>query len=259
VSSLESWFAQVPLLLLIAVRIGALLFVAPCFASRLIPPALRVWLSLMVAVLLLPVAGAGVTVPSDPLGLALLAAREAAMGVLIGLAVQVVISAAQYGGRLAGAQIGFGFAASVDPSFGEQEVILDRLHDLLAVTLFVTTGAHRVVLAGLARSYTIVPVGHAQFSGRIAEAFLALFGNSVVIAVQIAAPVVASVILAELAMALLSRSVPQFNLFSVGFGVRIVVGIVVAALALPATLALIQRTLIAVPNTVDGLVAALAH
>ncbi len=258
-SSLEAWFAQVPLLLLIAVRIGALLFVTPCFGSRLIPPALRVWLSLMVAVLLLPVAGVGLTLPNDPLALALLAAREAAMGVLIGLAVQVVISAAQYGGRLAGAQIGFGFAASVDPNFGEQEVILDRLHDLLAIALFVTTGAHRVVLAGLGRSYTIVPVGHAQFSGRIAAAFLALFGNSVVIAVQIAAPVVASVVLAELAMALLSRSVPQFNLFSVGFGVRIVIGIVVAALALPATLALIQRTLMAVPNTVDGLVAALAH
>ncbi len=72
---------------------------------------------------------------------------------------------------------------------------------------------------------------------------------------QIGAPVVVSVVMAELAMALLSRSVPQFNLFSVGFGVRIVLGILVAALVMPATALLVQRSMGTIPAALNGIVA----
>ena len=253
-NGLELWIAKVPQVVLIALRIGALLTVMPVFGSKAIPPAVRMWTALLVAVLLAPVVR-GPVLTGDVLALVLVAGREILTGMLMGLAVMVVLSAAQFGGRLAGSQIGFGFAANVDPLFDEQEVLLDRLQELLTLTLFVTMGAHRWVLGALAHSYEVVPLGEAQFPPGLAALFFALFKNALVIGVQIGAPVVVSVVMAELAMALLSRSVPQFNLFSVGFGVRIVLGILVAALVMPATALLVQRSMGTIPASLNGIVA----
>lgn len=254
-NGLEGWIDKLPLVALIASRMGAMLAVAPVFGNRVIPPVVRVWMALLFAVLLAPVARG--PVPEDVTAFVLAAVREIAAGVLMGLAVLVVLSAAQFGGRLAGSQIGFGFASQVDPLFGEQEVLLDRLQELLTLTLFVTMGAHRWVLGALAHSYEVVPLGQAEFPPGVANVFLHLFKNALVIGVQIGAPVVVSVVMAELAMALLSRSVPQFNLFSVGFGVRIVIGILVAALVMPATALLLQRSIGVLPASLNGVVAGL--
>ena len=251
---LELWIGRLPQVVLIALRIGALLAVAPVFGNKVIPPAVRVWTAVLLAVLLAPVAR-GPVPTGDILAFVIAAFREVVVGVLMGFAVMVVLSAAQFGGRLAGSQIGFGFASTIDPLFDAQEVILDRLQELLALTLFVTMGAHRWVLAALARSYEVVPLGQAQFPPGVANLFLLLFKNALVIGVQIGAPVVVSVVMAELAMALLSRSVPQFNLFSVGFGIRIVIGILVAALVMPATAMLLQRSIGAIPGAMTGIVA----
>ncbi len=253
-NELGPWIAKVPQIALIAMRIGALLAVAPVFGNKSIPPMVRVWIALLFAVLLAPV----VPVPDftgEVLPFVLTAGREVVTGLLMGLSVMVVLSAAQFGWRLAGSQIGFGFAATVDPLFEEQEVLLDRLQELLVLTLFVTMGAHRWVLGALAHSYNVVPLGQAEFPPGVGQLFLLLFKNALVTGVQIGAPIVVCVVMAELAMALLSRSVPQFNLFSVGFGVRIVLGILVAALAMPATARLLQRSMGAIPPSLNGLVA----
>lgn len=253
-SALEPWIAGMPHVVLIALRVGSLLAVAPVFGNRVVPAAVRLWMALLVAVLLAPV----VPAPAAGGGVAAFmftAGREVVTGIVMGFAVTVIMSAAQFGGRLAGSQIGFGFAASVDPLFEEQEVLLDRLQDLLALALFVTMGAHRWLLSALARSYTVVPLGEARFPPGVEALLFELFTNALIIGVQIGAPVVVCVVIAELLMALLSRSVPQLNLFSVGFGVRVVLGILVAALVMPATALLVQRNLGSIPLALNRLVA----
>jgi len=246
------WIERLPDFVLVTLRMGALLAVAPVFGSRAVPPAVRLWLALLLAVLLAPVVAAGsAPAPRDVCGFAVVAAREIAVGIVLGFATSIVLAAAQYGGRLAGSQIGFGFASSVDPLLGEQQVILDRLFELAALVLFVTVGAHRAVIEALAHSYAVVPLGEAQPTSGLIATLLQVFAQMLVVAVQIACPVVTCLLVVEVALALLSRSVPQFNLFSVGFGIRVVVGIAVAAVALPAGAALLQRSFTTLPDALQ--------
>lgn len=249
---------RIPLLLWVGTRIGAMLAIMPGFASRTLPPAVRLWAALLMAVLLLPVVGHQVTLPTSAVEWGLGVAHEAAVGLLLGLAVHVVYLAAQYGGRLAGSQIGFGFGGVIDPTIGEQQALLDSLQEWLALVLFFTLGAHRVVFEGLAHSFAIAPLGHTVISGRALEQVMALFGSALALGLQIAAPVIVCTTVSELAVGFMSRSVPAFNLFSVGFGIRIAVGLLAFALALPVSVLLFERALGTLPKALASLSRALA-
>jgi flagellar biosynthesis protein FliR len=255
---IDGLLERLPAFLLIGVRVGVLLFLLPGFDARTVPAAVRLWLTLLLAVLLLPVVSAASIDIADPVALVIAVAREAAIGALLGLVVRLLISAATYGGRLAGVHIGFGFAGTIDPSTGEEDAMLDRLQERLAIVLFMVLGAHRGVIAALAESFRLVPIGKAVFTPQLAAAYVDLFAQSIVLAVQIAAPVIASVTLAEVAIGLLSRSVPQFNVFSVGFGIRIALGLAVFGLALPAAMGLMNQAIGGVPLALRGILGQLA-
>lgn len=249
---------RMPAFLLIAVRAGVLLHLLPGFDARTVPAAVRLWLTLFLSFLLVPVVTPGALALDDPLALALAVAREAAVGGLLGLVARLLIGAATYGGRLAGVHIGFGFAGTIDPTTGDEDAMLDRLQERLAIVLFLVIGAHRGVIGALGQSFQLVPLGTAKFTPGLGADYVALFAQAVILAVQIAAPVIASVTLAEIAIGLLSRSVPQFNVISVGFGIRIALGLAVFGLALPAALNLMRTAIGGVPVALHGLLGRLA-
>jgi len=255
---LDGLLDRLPVFLLIGVRVGALLHLLPGFDARTVPAAVRLWLTLLLSLLLVPVVAAGPLDVTDPVALVLAVAREAAVGGLLGLVVRMLISAAAYGGRLAGAHVGFGFAGTIDPMSGEEDAMLDRLQERLAIILFMVIGAHRGVIAALGQSFRLVPLGQAHFTPALGEAYVSLFAQAVVLAVQIAAPVIAATTLAEIAIGLLSRSVPQFNVISVGFGIRIALGLAVFGLALPAAMSLMRESIGGVPVALRGILGHLA-
>ncbi len=227
-----------PTLLLWAValiRPGAAFLAAPLLGADFVPVILRIVISLALAI---PAIGAdGFALPPDglvSLGGLFLIVGEIIIGLAMGFAVQVGYASALVAGEVIGNAMGLGFAAMVDPASGAQSPALAQLLSVLATFLFFAADGHLALATTITGSYQLLPPGQAWLAWSSIEA-LALFGGIVfACGLAIAMPVGAAVILTQLVMAVLSRSAPQLNLFSVGLPAALLAGIVLLAVALPA-------------------------
>jgi flagellar biosynthesis protein FliR len=163
------------------------------------------------------------------------------------------MESAKYAGRVAGVHIGFGLANVVDPVTQEQNTLIDQLQGMMVLVLFFILGGHRMLLVALGQSFHLIPIGQAALPIPAAEGMIRLFCQVIVLGVQIAAPVLASVFLTEAVIGILSRGVPQLNIFTVGLALRIVVGLLVLMATLPVFVGLMKRALAEIPIELHGL------
>ncbi len=251
--SIDQLASNLPLFVLTGVRVSGLLFLAPVFGQKGIPQIHRVWMTLLLALLLLPATHPGEAVGAEGAAFIPLVARELAVGLLLGFVVLLSLSSAKYAGQMVGVHIGFGLANIVDPVTQEQGTLIDQFQGLMVLVLFLSLGGHRMLLEALAASFQLVPLGQAQLPSGIADGLVRLFCEVVVLGIQIAIPVLSAVFLTELAIGILSRGVPTLNIFTVGLPLRIVVGVLVLAATLPVFVGLMKRVIIGIPADLQGL------
>lgn len=249
---------ELPAFVLTGVRVGGLLLLVPVFGQRTLPAVHRLWMTLLLALLLLPAARTASVAGREALELVPLVARELAVGLLMGFVVLLFLESAKYAGRLVGVHIGFGLANIMDPVTREQGTLIDQLQGLMVLVLFLTVGGHRMLLAALGTSFNLIPLGQAVLPHGVGEGLVRLFCQVVVLGIQIATPVLASVFLTEIAIGILSRGVPTLNIFTVGLPLRIVVGVLVLSATLPLFLTLMQRVIDSMPTEIHGLLLQLA-
>jgi flagellar biosynthetic protein FliR len=220
--------------LLYLARVGALILSVPVFGGESETRLVRVGLAATVAFLLLrtrgipPVALAG----SGTLALALLG--EIGLGLMIGWAVRLALSALALGGHLVGQEMGLNMSNLVDPITGQETPLVSSLFELLGVILFFAFGLHRALFRLLAGSYEAMPAGLVRPSAlpwaRWASAGLSHFFE---IGVRLVAPAFVVLMLVTLSFGLLMRAVPTINVFDVGFVLRITVAFGLVAALLP--------------------------
>jgi flagellar biosynthetic protein FliR len=234
-------FAAVAALALLLVRPSMLVLATPFLGAVNAPVQARVGITLILAVILAPF----VTVPSNlPLtGLAVVVLREAAIGLAIALAIQVLIAGADFAGQFIGFQIGLSLGALIDPQSGVRNNVLALLYANLATVICFSIGAHHALLRALADSYRALPVGLGGVDPSLGANVGRLLGLVFVIGVRIAAPVIAVLLLVELAIGLLSRVAPSLNVITAGASARAIVGLLVMAAALTTLPGLIDRYL----------------
>jgi flagellar biosynthetic protein FliR len=238
--------AKLEVLLLVFVRTAGIFTIAPIFGSHQVPMQVRVAISLGLALVFVPLclgsAGAAPLAP-DVFTMAMLVVKEAMVGLLIGFVTILVFFAIQAAGEFIDVQSGFAFASQVDPTFGSQAGVCGRFHNILAGLLFFVTNAHFILLSGLSDSFRAVPVGAFEMNPAIVGGTLDIFTGLFAVALRIAAPVIAAVFLADVAMALVARAVPQMNILMVGMPLKLGVGLVGMMIALPVAVALSRNTL----------------
>lgn len=215
---------------LVLCRVAGVLAVAPLLGSERLPARMKAALGLAVAFVLMPAAGARAQAAGAP-ALALLAAGELVVGLAIGFGARLVFAAVNAAGELADLQAGFGFAGILSPQSGEHASIIGQLQMALAWLIFLGANGHHVVLHGLGASLAAVPLG-ADVAG-CGPALVEATGAVMAAAVRVAAPVVGAVLLADLALGLLTRAAPQMNLIAVGFPIKLAIGLYVTILTLP--------------------------
>ncbi len=231
---------------LLLLRTAGLLLAAPVMGTRLVPVRVRLGLALVVSVAVFTGAGSPrVPPPAGLLGLATAAAGETALGVLAGLAARWVLDAALAAGQVAALSMGIGLGALIDPSSGSESSALSQLLFTSAQAGAVALGIHREALAWLTRSAVIWPPG-----GRLAlsELTLRAAGHaafSAALAVRIAFPVLAAVMLGHACMGVAARTTPQLNLSSVGFSIAVLAGGTALYLVAPAAADLAARSAVA--------------
>ncbi len=211
--------------LLTFVRVSLVVFVLPFFGAALLPNLVKAALCLMLSLALWPrLAFAGAAMPANPWMLALMLFGEVLMGLLLDILVRFLFSAVQSAGSIMGFSMGFSLMNSIDPLTGASETGLGHLMGQVATMLFLTLNGHLVLLSGLAQSFELVPPGGLLINPALGEHLIAFSGQMFVLALKIAAPIIASIFLVDLALALVARAAPQMNVLFIGFPIKIGVG-----------------------------------
>ena len=217
-------------LVLLAARVAGLVAIAPVFSTTAVPASVKTAITILLTLLLQPLAIAQTTVA--PVITPATLAGETLIGVALGLGAALLVGAASVAGELMGMQIGLSGAAVLDPVNNTSQNVLGTFGNLFAITLMLAVDAHLVMIDAIARSLHMIPIGSALHAAGMLEMVRSasvLFG----LGLQFAAPVVAAVLIANTALAILTRAAPQLNVLSVAFPVQIGIGLIALGASIP--------------------------
>jgi len=222
------------LFMLVFTRMGALMFSMPIFGSSAIPVHARVGLVALTSYLVFTVAPLPALDTSiSTWQFALLLSGEVAVGLTIGFATQLVFTAVQVAGQTIGFQMGFAIVNVMDPVTNSQVSVTAQFKNILALMIFLSISGHHWLIFASARSFELIPVlGFAPSNGLV-EMMIDLTRNVFVMAVKIGAPVMATLFLLNVALGLVARTVPQMNVFIVGFPLQIGMGLFMIGITAP--------------------------
>jgi flagellar biosynthesis protein FliR len=218
-------------MVLVASRVGGLLLIAPVFSSRTVPVRLRTALLVVLAVVMHPAALASAAGPVTITPASLL--TETLIGFAIGLGAALFVVAAELAGDLLSIQGGMAGAALMDPTSGQSTMVLSRLVQMFVVTLMLAMDGHLLMLDSLAVSFRYLPLGHdVQVEAGLAS-ILSMAGMLFSVGLRFAAPVMTALLIANAALAVLTRAAPQLQILGIAFPVQIAVGLVTLTASLP--------------------------
>ncbi|MEC8645814.1 MAG: flagellar biosynthetic protein FliR [Candidatus Latescibacterota bacterium] len=238
------WLDQFHIFLLVLLRVSALLVVAPIFGHRLFLARAKVGMAFMVSLVIFPaVADSSLDLPEGFLPYALILVREVLMGAVLGFSVLLIFIGIQFAGQLAGLQMGFGIVNVIDPQSNDQVSIIGQFLNILAVLLIFSLDGHHIILNGLMASFEAVPLGGVVFKVPVAEKLIELTNEIFTVAIKISAPIMIALFLVSVAMGVLARTVPQMNVFIVGFPVQLAVGLFVMISSLPLFRIMLDKSL----------------
>jgi flagellar biosynthetic protein FliR len=218
---------------LVLARISPLFVVAPLFSSKMIPAPVKGTIAAGFAIGLTGIAMHGQHIPGEPLQVATLMVENLLVGLLLSFVVAGVFAAIQVAGGLVDIVSGFSFGATVDPIDGNPGGTFSQLYGLIGVMLFVAIGGDAWLLRGLARTFTLVPLTKGPQLGSLVTAAEMSVASMFVSAVEVAAPALLALLITDVAFGMVSRVVPQLNVFSVGFPLKVGVSLLVVMASLP--------------------------
>jgi flagellar biosynthetic protein FliR len=218
---------------LVLARVSPLFILAPMFSSKMIPGQVRGIAAVGLSIGLAGVAGHGQRIPTDAVQVTTLMVEQVLVGVLLAFVVAALMAAVQTAGGLADIVSGFSFGATVDPINGNQGGTFSELYGLVGVMLFIAIGGDAWILHGIARTFDLVPLSASPHLGSIVNAAETSVSSLFVSAVEVAAPVIMALLITDVAFGMVSKVVPQMNVFSVAFPLKTGVAILVVAASLP--------------------------
>ena len=219
--------------LLVFARVGTMVMLLPALGELSVPVRVRLTVALVLTAILLPLHRHAYQVDLRSFGPALLSlGQEMLVGAVLGLTARLTMSALQVAGSVIAQQIGLGFVTAVDPHQGQQGAIVGNFLNVLAVTLIFATDMHHLVLAALSDSYSLFRPGEIPVAGDIAALMTRTIAAAFRIGVQLAAPLVVFALLFNFGLAVLSRLMPQMQVFFIGMPLSILVGLLILVLVI---------------------------
>ncbi len=213
------------ILLSILLRLSIVLFMLPVFNTAGVPSALKPLIVISLSVMLFPVIRQSIQpVPLDLVSLLSVVIGELIYGILFALSIVLIISAFQLAGELIGFEMGFGFSQTADPLTGTRFTVLSVWTQLFATMVFLSVNGHHMVLRILVDSFRTIPIGSFALNAGLFTKMLLLSGTLFTLAIKIAAPVLAVLILTQVGLGLMSKFAPQINILAASFPLTIAIG-----------------------------------
>lgn len=216
-------------------RIGTMIMLLPGLGEMSVPMRVRLTVALVLTAVLLPIHQRAYALDLRELGpVVLLLGQEVLVGVILGMVARLTVSALQVAGAVIAQQMGLGFVTAVDPSQGQQGVIVGNFLSVLGITLIFATDLHFLVIAALNDSYAIFKPGEIPPMGDVANLFSNTIAGAFRVGVQLSAPFLVFGLLFNLGLGVLSRLMPQMQVFFVGMPLSILVGFLILFLVIGA-------------------------
>jgi len=248
---------EVMVALLILLRVSALIIFLPVLGHRLVPPPVKAGLIVMIVLLLYPVVEPHVPIITpEPLVLMLFAIQELLFAGMLALLASLIFASVQFAGQVMSFQMGMSIANVLDPITSSQGAITAQLASILAMLLWLATNSHHMFLLALVDSFQRFPIGQA-WSVHAWSLLNDAAAHMFVLALKLVAPVLLLLFFVNVALGLISRAVPQIQVFFVSFPLTVGLGLFAFALALPALIALTHDAFIALGQSLPSLMRAL--
>jgi flagellar biosynthetic protein FliR len=256
--TLQIALPQFQVFMVILIRVGGMLAAWPILGSQIIPLQIKTGLVLMLSIVLFPIVHVPV-LPADPLKLGAGMTGEFLIGLVIGLAVRFLFAGVELAGELIGSQMGLSVIQLFDPMTQHQVPVISQFQTVLASLIFLALNVQATVVRVVAESFELIPPFGAHLSTALLGEVLRLSQGLFVIAVKLAAPILAVVLLVNLGLAIMGRSVPQLNVFVTSFPITIAAGLFVMGPALPYGAGLLEFEYGRLYETVSDLMRLLGH
>lgn len=229
---LEEVVAQFSWYMLPFMRMTGFMMVAPVFSTGFVPRRVRIGLSVMLALIVMPNLTPDSSFDPVSLGGVIMLVQQMIIGIALGFVMQLIFAAIVNAGQLVGMQMGLGFAQMMDPTSGVTVPVIGQFYNLMGVLLFLAMNGHLVLIQVLVDSFTILPVA----AGSLPDSALiniAYFGSWIFSgAVMIALPAIVSLLMISVVMGVVTKSTPQMNIFAVGFAITIIAGFIIILVTL---------------------------
>lgn len=231
----EAFFLNATGLFLIAlVRFSGFFLNTPVFAESFIPMRVKAGLSAFCALIILPHLIKTQTLPELSVsGYGLMAVKEMVLGFCLGYVVIMINGILRLAGSIFGMQVGFSFVQVADPSSNQGLGIVSEFFQLAGSLTFLFIGGHLIILKAFFQSFDMVPLAGIILSGSIVEEMVMYSRMIFVCGLQISMPVVAVILIGDVALGIIARTVPKMNIFQLGFSLKIIGGLTIMIIMMP--------------------------
>jgi flagellar biosynthetic protein FliR len=222
-TQISTWVASFILPLF---RVSAVLMTMPIFGTTLVPTRVRLYFALAITVVIVPGLPPMPQVHALDLSALLLIAEQVIIGALMGFSLQLFFQAFVVAGQIVSIQMGMGFASMVDPTNGVSAAVIGQFLTMLVTLLFLGMNGHLVVFEVLTESFTTLPVGSAMLLNHFWE-LANKMGWVLGSAMLLVLPAITALLVVNVAFGVMTRAAPQLNIFSIGFPLTLVLGLVI--------------------------------
>jgi len=221
--------------ILVLARVTPLFVIAPLFSSQIIPPHVRGIIAVGISIGLAPIALHGQHVPSDALTLVGLVVEGLLVGLGFAFTLAVLMAGIESAGSVIDVLSGFSYGQLINPMNNQESAVIARFYSLVGTLIFLVIGGDAWTLKGLARTFQLVPLTSGPRLKSLVGGAEQVFATVFTSALEVAAPVLVALLITDVAFGVVSRVVPQLNVFAVGFPTKVAVALLVVGASLPFT------------------------
>ena len=224
--------SYVPVFVLVLARVGGLVLFAPLFGSARIPKRVRGLLVIILAMGFTSSVARPVALPNSAWELALGMGGELMFGLAMGMVLSFVFIATQWAGEMVGTQMGLNAGATVDPEYGGSSSVIGDLYFLLTLVVFLLLGGHRQMVRGIHDSFLVLPLLSVGIDHSVLDLVIRMLEGATTLAMRLAAPVMVTLMITDLVLGFLGKTLPQLNVMATGQSIKSMVGILVMILGI---------------------------
>jgi flagellar biosynthetic protein FliR len=250
---LSAALSYVPIFLLVFFRLAGMAIFAPLFGSSQLPKRIRLMLILVISAVMVGSVKPPPQYPDNMWDTALALGGELCFGLAMGTIMSLIFISAQWAGEIIGTQMGLNLGEVIDPAYGAQSSLVGDLYFMLTLVTFLAVGGHRAMLQGVHASFEKLPLLSLGINRSLLDLLSGLLEGATILAVRLAAPMLITMLVVDLVLGLIGKTVPQMNVMAAGLSLRSMVGIVVIIAGLTLSTKVISVSVLQSMQTVwDG-------